>query len=86
MVLEIGLDTGHIIRSLGILTLGPQSVEFATRYSNFHTIGGRTFAGREEQYAMGQHIGDSVIDKVEYPATLPDSAFEPVAAGQFVLN
>lgn len=86
MVLEVEVATGHILRSLGILTVGTQAMEFATRYSDFRSANGRTYAGHEEQYAMGQHIGDSVIESVEYPPTLPDNTFEPVASAQFAAN
>ena len=86
MIVEIETDSGHIVRSLGVMTVGTQAMEFATRYSDFHSQGGRTFAGREEQFAMGQHIGDSVIDKVDYPDSLPDSSFEPGLAGQYAQN
>lgn len=77
MIIEIETESGHIVRSLGVMTFGEQVMEFATHYSDFRGQGGRTHAGREEQFAMKQHIGYSIIDKVEYPATLPDSAFEP---------
>ena len=79
MIVGIETESGHIVRSLGIMTFGGQTVEFATHYSDFHNQGGRTHAGREEQFATGRHIGHSIIDKVEYPETLPDGAFEPGA-------
>ena len=77
MIVGIEIESGHIVRSLGIMAFGAQTVEFATHYSDFHSQGGRTYAGREEQFATGRHIGYSIIDRVEYPQTLPDSAFEP---------
>lgn len=79
MIVGIEIESGHIVRSLGIMTFGGQTVEFATHYSDFHSQGGRTYAGREEQFATKRHIGYSIIDKVEYLETLPDSAFEPGA-------
>lgn len=77
MVVGIETESGHIVRSLGVMTFGGQSIEFATHYSDFRSHGGRTYAAREEQFATGRHIGYSIIDKVDYPETLPDTAFEP---------
>lgn len=76
MTVGIEIESGHIVRSLGVMTFRDQTVEFATHYSDFRSHDGRTYAAREEQFATGRHIGYSIIDKVEYPETLPDSAFE----------
>lgn len=75
LVIDIDPGSGRILRSRGIQTLGQNTMEFATEYSSFRTIDGRLHAAREEHFAMGQHTGYSVIDKVEYPAGVPDSAF-----------
>jgi hypothetical protein len=77
LVVEIDIQTGHMLRSRGIQRVGDSEMEFATVYGDFRDANGRTHAAREEHYAMGQHTGHSVIDKVEYPQTLPDSAFAP---------
>ncbi len=77
LVVEIDPETGHILRSRGIQSLGGNSIEFATAYSDFRKGNGRIHAVREEHYAMGQHIGHSVIEKIEYPESVPDSAFMP---------
>lgn len=77
MVVEIDPHTGHILRSRGIQSLGTNSMEFATVYSDFRRRGGRAHAAREDHYAMGQHTGYSLIDEVEYPARIPDDAFRP---------
>jgi hypothetical protein len=77
LVVEIDPDTGYILRSRGIQTVGNNSMEFATAYSDFRRESGRTHAYREEHYAMGQHTGNSVITKVDYPQSIPDSVFMP---------
>jgi len=75
LVVEFDPQTGHMLRSRGIQRVGDNEMEFATNYSEFRKINGRTHAAREEHYAMGQHTGYSVIEKVAYPESLPDSAF-----------
>lgn len=75
LVVEVDTDSGRILRSRGIYRMGEGTMEFATAYSDFQTIHGRLHATREEHYAMGQHTGFSVIEKVSYPASLPEDAF-----------
>ena len=77
MIVEIDPQSGHILRSRGIQSVGGSAMEFATVYSDFRKRDGRAHAAREDHFAMGQHTGYSLIDKVEYSAPLPDSAFRP---------
>lgn len=77
IIVEADPDNGRILRSRGIQTMGPNTMEFATIYTEFRSAGGRIHASREEHYAMGQHTGYSDIDRVEYPDAIPDSAFAP---------
>ena len=75
LVVDIDPATGRILRSRGIQTLGPNTMEFVTEYADFRMEGDRLHAAREEHYAMGQHTGYSIIEKVEYVKDIPDSAF-----------
>lgn len=77
MLLQIDTDSGHIIESRGIMAAGERTMEFTTKYSEFRSVGGRTYASHEEQYAMNQHIGHTRIEQVEFLDALPDSAFAP---------
>jgi len=77
MLLQIETDSGHIVTSRGIMIAGERTMEFSTRYSDFRSVAGRTYATHEEQYAMGQHIGHSRIQNIEFLDALPDSAFAP---------
>ncbi|MDH3476567.1 MAG: hypothetical protein OEM59_23045, partial [Rhodospirillales bacterium] len=79
-VLFVGADkaTGLIHFSSGVMKFGGgQGMEFATIYSDFKDWNGRLFAGREEQYAMGQHTGYNVIDKVELLESVGAETFRP---------
>jgi len=77
LIVEVDPASGRILRSRGIYRMGEGTMEFATAYSDFRANNGRLHAAREEHYAMGQHTGYSVIEKVSYPKNLPDSAFTP---------
>lgn len=77
LIVEIDPASGRMLRSRGIQSLGGGTMEFATDYSDFRTIGGRLHAAREEHFAMGRHTGFSVIERVEYPATIADKEFLP---------
>ena len=79
LLIEIEIETGYIVRSRGMFSAEGKTVDFSTTYSDFRPENGRIHASREEQYAMGRHIGNSVIERVEYPQTIPDSAFTPDA-------
>lgn len=77
LVVEIDAQTGYILRSRGIQSVGGTPMEFATVYSDFRKRDGRIHAAREDHFAMGHHTGYSLIESVEYPVQVPDSAFLP---------
>ena len=78
-VLFVGVDeaTGLIHFSSGVMVFGGQRMDFATVYSDFKEWNGRLFAAREEQYAMGQHTGYNLIDKVELLDSVGPETFKP---------
>jgi hypothetical protein len=77
LIAEIDPVTGRMMRSRGIQTVMGATIEFATEYSDFTRNGEHLYAAAEQHYAMGQHIGRSHIQRIEYLDTLPDSAFGP---------
>lgn len=77
LAVEIDPANGHILRSRGFQQVGNNAMEFATVYADFRNKDGRIRAAREEHYAMGRHTGHSIIEKIEYPKSIPDSAFAP---------
>jgi len=80
LIIEIDPATRLILRSRGILTINNSSMEFATGYENYRTVAGRRVAMTERHFAMGQYIGTTVLDSVEFPAVLPAPTFDPVLA------
>ncbi len=79
IVAEIDPARGYILRSSGSEMANGTVLEFATRYSDFRVIDGRVHAAHEEQTAKGIKTGYSVIEKIEYLDSLPDSDFAPWA-------
>lgn len=77
LIVDIDTTSGRMMRSRGIQTVMGTTIEFATEYSDFARNGEHLYAATEQHYAMGQHIGHSNIQRIEYLSTLPDSAFGP---------
>ena len=77
LVVEIDPETGHILRSRGLLSVGENTLEFSTVYSDFRKENGRIHPAHEEQFAMGVNVARANIEKIEYPESIPESAFMP---------
>jgi hypothetical protein len=89
MTAEIDPGTGRILRStaksaggMGAMSMSVGGtpgggVEFATTYDDFRKVDGLLFAFKEGNYAMGQHTGDTVIEKVAVLKELPAGALTP---------
>ncbi|MBI5108863.1 MAG: hypothetical protein HZA62_08950 [Rhodocyclales bacterium] len=82
MIIEIDPETRLIMRSRGILTINNSSMEFATGYENYQTVSGRRVAMTERHFAMGQYIGSTTLEDVEFPAVLPAPTFDPPSSEQ----
>ena len=81
LTVEIDPATLLIRRSRGTLAYNNAFMEFATTYENYRTVEGRQVAMTEQHYAMGQFIGTTTLDSVEFPAVLPAPTFNPAATG-----
>jgi hypothetical protein len=80
LVVEAGIDpaTGRILRSRGRRADGAgPPVEFVTAYSDFRTVEGVLVAFREDSWANGSRTGETVLERVEFPAALPAELFRP---------
>lgn len=74
---DIEVPGYRIVQSRGQMRQGGIAMEFSAVYSGFREWSGVLLPAREEQYAMGQHIGYTVIEQIE---ALPDpdpAAFQP---------
>jgi hypothetical protein len=79
LVVEAAIDpaTGRILRSRGVSHDPAMPLEFTTTYSDFKTVSGVLVAMREKNGANGQSTGETVLEKVEFPAKLPGGTFGP---------
>ncbi len=80
LIIEIDPDSRLILRSRGILTINNSSMEFATGYEDYRLVDGRRVALTERHFAMGQYIGSTRLETVEFPAMLPAPTFSPEPA------
>ncbi len=78
---DIDPDTHLILRSRGVLTIAGSAMEFGTGYENYRLVDGRRIAMTERHFAMGQYIGSTTLESVEFPAVLPAPTFEPPPPG-----
>lgn len=79
LVVEAAIDpaTGRILRSRSASRDPAMPLEFTTTYSDFKTVSGVVVAMHEENWANGRSTGETVLQKVEFPAKLPESTFRP---------
>ena len=77
VVAEVDPKSGRILRSVGSMPVpgGGGRIEFATAYSEFKTVDGVLFAFHEENWARGQHTGDTSLEKIELLREAPPGAF-----------
>jgi hypothetical protein len=74
----VDVETGRIRHSRGVISAGDRPVmKFATTYADFRSWNGILVAGREEQYAMGRHVGHTLIEKVEILDSVNPEDFRP---------
>ena len=85
LIVDIDPATRLVMRSRGILTINNASMEFATRYGDYRPVAGRLVAFVEQHFAMGQFIGTTTLQAIEFPDVLPDKVFSAPQSG-LVLN
>ncbi len=78
VVAEVDPASGRILRSTGAMPVPGMGgrIEFATAYSQFRKVGGVLFAFHEENWARGQHTGDTALEKIEILREAPPGAFD----------
>ena len=77
MLVEIDPQSGRILRSRGIMSMGNATMEFGTGYESFRMHKGRLVAFEEVHYAAGQPTGYTEITAIEFLKELPDYLFKP---------
>ena len=77
LFVDIAVDSWLIRRSTGTVAVNGQSVAFVSEYADYRDWGGVLLPSREDQYAMGQYIGYTEIDRIEFRESLPPEQFRP---------
>lgn len=77
LFVEIEVPGYRILRSRGQMRRAGRSMEFGADYSDFRNWAGVLVPAREDQYAMGQPIGHTVIEEFEALAAPDPAAFRP---------
>lgn len=70
-------DNDHVLLSQGFLERGPMHTAFETAYGDFRTVDGVLVAFREENFASGQHTGDTTFTRIEWNPKLHVEDFAP---------
>jgi len=77
IIMDVDLNSGHILGSWGLMEMMGQHMEFATLYEDFRKVDGRLVAFKENHYAMGSYIGFTTLDKVTFVDEFPPHSFAP---------
>ena len=65
LFVEIEAGSGRVLRSAGVMRMGGAEMSFGAVYSDFRPFSGVRWPAREDQSAMGQAIGWTVIEQLE---------------------
>ncbi len=77
LFVEIDPAEGRILRSAGVITSGGKQMDFAAAYGEFQGFGALSLPTREEQSAMGQSTGWTVIESIELDVPFERDALHP---------
>jgi hypothetical protein len=77
MFVDVDPQTGHILRSRGVMRMGDKAMEFGTAYEDLRMREGRLVAFREIHLVSGKTTGITEISEITFPDSLPDSMFSP---------
>ena len=77
LFVEIDVHSARILRSAGVMTMGGLEMSFGAEFGDFRSFGALSWPGREDQSAMGQKTGWSVIEVIEVNLSLERDALHP---------
>ena len=77
LYVEIDLKTARILRSAGVMTMGGAEMSFGAEYADFRDLGRLSWPGREDQSAMGQETGWTIVEQIEVNLPLERDALQP---------
>jgi hypothetical protein len=79
LLLEAAVDvaSGRVLRSRSSSVDPGMPLEFETTYGDFRTVDGVLVPFHERNWANGQTTGETVLEKVTFPQSLPAETFKP---------
>jgi hypothetical protein len=73
----IDVATGRVLRSRSSSVDPGMPLAFETTYGDFRTVDGVLVPFRERNWANGKTTGETVLEKVAFPGSLPGEMFRP---------
>lgn len=78
LIAVVDPETGHIVRSHGLIILAPgQEVEFGTLYEGHGDLNGMILDTEETHFARGQPTGKTTLESSVVVEGFPESVFRP---------
>jgi hypothetical protein len=79
LLVEAGVDvaTGRVLRSRSSSLDPGMPLEFETTYGDFRTVEGVLVPFHERNWANGRTTGETVLETVSFPRSLPDATWRP---------
>lgn len=77
IMMDVDIGSGRITASWGMMELEGKPMEFASLYDDFRVVDGRLLSFKEEHFAMGDNIGYTLLERVEFVDSFPDGTFRP---------
>lgn len=77
LVAEVDVETGRVLRSRGASVDPGMPLAFETTYGDFRKVDGVLVPYHERNWANGRSTGETVLEKVEFPKSLPADSFRP---------
>jgi hypothetical protein len=74
---EVEVATGRVLRSRGASVDPGMPLAFETTYGDFRKVDGVLVPFLEKNWANGRSTGETILEKVTFPKSLPDSTFRP---------
>jgi hypothetical protein len=80
IIMDVDVASGRIMGSWGMMEMDGKPMEFASLYEDFRQVDGRLLSFKESHYAMGDYIGYTLLEKVEFVSDFPAHTFQPAPA------
>lgn len=77
IIMDVDIASGRITASWGMMALEGKPMEFASLYEDFRQVDGRLLPFKETHFAMGDNIGYTLLERVEFVDSFPAGTFRP---------